>query len=284
MNSRLSPLAPFAALLALSAGLLAPSHAEAQFRPGAYQVGVSIQFGSPVYAPPPPVVVYQPAPPPPPVVVYQPAPPPPVVVYQQPAQPVMVQQAPIYLQAPPQVDLQRSREAAIHLSVGGLFGDNTSNGGATFGLRYRPTPHLATEVSIGAWGGTDVMGRDRVEVPVLAHLLFFVNPEDALQVYFLGGLGVSYAQTGSRFEDAYSSTFVVDDEFWHVGGEVGIGLEWRINPLFALNADVRGFIRHAFTSASGNPEFIEIEDGVATGRTSNLSGGATVNLGMLFYL
>ncbi|MBK8170361.1 MAG: outer membrane beta-barrel protein [Sandaracinaceae bacterium] len=166
-----------------------------------------------------------------------------------------------------------------------MAGNRVSIGGADIALRLRPSPWVAVDLGIGAYGGTDYDGNDRVEVPFTVNGLFFFNPQNALQLYGVLGLGVSYAHVepsflGSGF-DPFSSEF---RDFTYFGGQAGLGLEWRMSPHFALNVDVRGFIRSRVDSTTDVPEFVETNAaGSPTGRTSNTSSGVYSTLGATLY-
>jgi hypothetical protein len=232
------------------------------------------------------VVVMQPAPPPPPqrVVVVQPAPPPPqrVVVVQQPPpqQQVVVmqpqQQQVVVRQPRPRwtMDDANRRIVGLHAEIGGIVGPDIQMGGFAAGLRIRPVRFLAVDVTAGVYGGTDYVGNDRIEVPIRADVRFFVNPRHRFQFYTLVGAGVSVA----RAENSIGAT----RDFVHVGGEVGAGFEFRLNPAIALNLDVRGFLRQRVDS-DPRPEYVEVDNFGLVTRTTNTSGGATINLGGTIY-
>lgn len=263
--------------------------AEAQCPPGS-TFCAQVQFGVPV--PPPPAVVYvQPAPPPPPpVIVVRPAPPP-VVVYQPaPPPPPPAPPAVVYVQArpapaPTPAPAPREPHIGLHGHIGGMLSDEVDMGGATAALRLRPSSHIGLDLGIGAYGGRDYYDRERLEIPLTADLLFFFNPEDKLQLYGLAGAGVSFAavNTDENYDhycndyDGYCDTF--EEEYAYIAGEVGLGLEWRIGRHFALNTDVRGFLRQRVDDqADSNPEFIN-----SNGESTNTSAGALLTLGATVY-
>lgn len=264
----------FRTILALAAAAvvaLPTRPAEAQCAPGAVfcahaevHIGGSVHVGPP--APPPPrrsqvVVVHEPPPPPPPVVVYQPAPPPQTVVVAE-ARPVTAVQ----------YDLEPAQAGfGLHGHLGGTFGPDVQVGGLTGAFRLRPHDgRFALDLGIGAYAGQDYNGWDRGEVPLTADLLLFVNPENRLQLYGLAGVGMSFAVA----QDPWSGA---EREFAYFGGEAGVGLEFRLSRWFALNGDVRGFIRSRI-DADPQPEFVD-EDG----RTTNTSGGVLGTLGATVY-
>lgn len=269
------------ALTAASLALISRT-AEAQCSPGA-AFCAEVRIGGGYYPPAPP------APPPPQVIYVQPAPPPPVMVYQ-PAPPVVVYQpapAPqqVVVVARPPAPPRPRRQLGLHGHIGGLMGDNVEMGGFTGALRYRPRPHLAFDFGIGGYAGTDYNGFFRREVPLTVDGLYFFNPEDELQIYGLGGLGLSFAHLseGGACPEDYCGE---QHDYAYAGFEIGGGLEWRANHHLALNADVRAFVRRRADNGSGEaPEFAEVDDetGAPTGRTTDTSGGGLLTLGATFY-
>lgn len=269
----------------------------AELRIGPGRAGIRIG-GEPAPPPPPPVVVQpapepptvivQPVPPPPPVVV-QPAPQPPTVIVQPappppPPQQVYVQPAPRPVHVRPQPRRERFpySSTGLHLHMDGLFGEDLAMGGGGAAFRIRPIPHIALDLGAGLYGGSDYNGMDRYEIPVTADVLFFFNPRHRFQFYALVGVGGSFAHAeGINFRDPDRSLTYQSRDYAHLGGEAGIGLEWRISRVFALNLDVRGFIRER-VDGDARPEFREI---TSDGRlqSTNTSGGFRGRVGMTFY-
>jgi hypothetical protein len=215
----------------------------------------------------------QPAGTPPPVVVYQP--PPPVVVYQQPRE-----APPPYEYTPRPPDWQRKREWGLNLHLAGAtFGrgrnGDSGMGGLGLGLRYKPNPHLGFEGDLDFYGGRDYNGFRRGETSFSLNALIFVNPQNKTQVYFLGGFGWSFAK-------AVDDTYGYDEashKYAYFGGQLGVGVEFRLSKTVALNVDVRGFIRgRTDSNAKVDPEFRD-----AMGRTTNTSGGGLLTGGLTFY-
>lgn len=221
---------------------------------------------------PAPYVVVRP-PPPPPVVVVRPAPPPVYVVRQQPTY-VTYAPARVYVQG-----RNVSGTMGLRFYAAGAGGRSTSVGGSRLGgvgmaLRIRPTEKFALDLGVGVYGGSDYYGRQRLEVPVTVDALYFVNPQNRVQFYLLGGVGASFAYGqsvglfGSTFQHAYN----------YVGAEAGAGLEFRLTRGFALNMDVRSFIR---AQPNGAPEF---QRTTATGvETTRTSAGAVGTMGATLY-
>lgn len=287
--TRFAPTLAFAALATL-ASLAIPDSAEAQcwgygpcVRGGIY-IGPRrgfVRVAPPYYYPPPrTVIVTAPPPPPPQYVVVQPAPQPqPYVVVQPPAtEEVVVEQAqpapppePAPIAPAPAVPPLEVGRIGLHGSIGGAFGESVTMGGLAAALRLRPAQHFAFDIGVGAYGGTDWHGRERIEVPITVDLLAFVNPQHKLQFYFVVGAGASAAFL--QDEDSWAEDY--DRAYTYLGGTAGAGLEWRLLRHFALNGDVRGFLRRRVDSSE--PEFVE------DGRQTNTSAGMLLNAGGTVY-
>jgi hypothetical protein len=230
---------------------------------------------APPPSPPQRVVVIQPAPPPPQrvVVVQQPPPPPPqqvVVMQPQPQQQVVVtRQRPRWT-----VDDANRRRFGFHGEISGIVSENVAMGGIAAGLRLRPIPFLGIDLTAGLFYGEDFVGNERVEVPFRVSARFFFNPRQRLQFYGLVGTGVSFAAAENLAGNRRN--------FAHVGGELGAGLEFRLNPHIAVNFDVRGFLRQRVDS-DPRPEYVEVDEFDNVLRTTNTSAGATLNLGGTIY-
>ncbi len=224
----------------------------------------------PEYAPPPP----PPAPmPQPPIVVLQPAPPPP------PPQ-VMYRQRPVPMQRVRRVRTDRYpySSTGLHLHIDGLAGQDVLMGGFGGAFRIRPIPHVALDFGAGLFGGSDYNGLDRVEVPVTADLLVFFNPQHRFQFYGVLGIGGSWSHAeGMNIRIGEPE----NRDYYHLGGQLGLGVEWRISRVFALNLDVRGFVRQR-VDGNETPEFREM-DSDGTWMSTDTSGGAVGRFGMTFY-
>jgi hypothetical protein len=294
-----NPILNSVSFLIVAAALAAPSLALAQVdtrcRPDdllCADVGVGPIEGHLRIGPgdaPPPVVVETPpvvvAPPPvvvqPPVVVVQ-APPPPqqvvVVAPYPPREPPMVavqtvrQRRVVY-------DLVPTFDLGLHIGGGLLFTDHGGMGGADAALRIRPESHIGIDIGTGFWGGSDYNGRDHWEMPLQADLLFFFNPENMFQVYALVGGGVSFGHNGPSSLTTSGLTSTGGRDVTYAGGEAGLGAELRLSRWFAINLDVRGFIRQQV--GGGPPEFSRIQGAVL--QTTDTSGGVYATLGATFY-
>ncbi len=256
--------------------------ADAQIQGGAsvtVGVGGQLQPLPPPQQPatPPPVVVQQ-TPVQPPVVVYQPAPPP-VIVYrpQQPDYRTYYVRRPLpYAQR--EWGLNLRLDAAI---FGGANGSDAGMGGFGAGLRFKPTPYFGVEGGVDFALGRDYNDYARTETAFTLAGLLFLNPRDRAQIYLLGGFGWSVANvtndSGLGIGTLPGGASTTYDYF---GGLFGIGLEYRMTQHFALNVDVRGFVRGRTDGGSqSNPEFVD----PASGKTTNTSGGALVTGGITFY-
>jgi hypothetical protein len=255
-------------------------------------------------APPPVHRPRRPPPPPaagPPVVIYQPvpdAPPPQVIIiapgygygypygypYGRPARPA--QPPP----PPPRPKPQRwQSEFGINLRVEGVAlghaGGSSLNvgmGGVGLSLRYRPVPHFAFDLGADVLAGNDYNGFQRMEVPISLNGMIFLNPRNRVQVYLIGGGNISRAQV--RSDTPAPQLAPVDGggqygaTYTYVGGQGGLGLEFRLSKRIALDMDGLGFIRKRIGDIQA-PEFINPE----TGQTTNTSAGGLFRGGLTFW-
>ena len=122
------------------------------------------------------------------------------------------------------------------------------------------------------------------ETALLLNGMVFINPKNMVQVYALGGLGFSGASVNRKNVTELADGSLIESEerveYSYFGGQLGIGLEFRIAKRTALNVDVLGFVRgRTDERARTEPEFIDPE----TGRTTNTSGGGLLRGGITFY-
>ncbi len=234
--------------------------------------------------PPPPVIVYRPGPPPPPVVIYQP--PPPVYVRPPPPPPPPY----FYYRPRPKEVLPKRSEWGINLRAeGAINGGGSSSSqpmtGVGFAMRYKPVPAFGLEAGFDFLSGHDYNDNFRRETEFSVNALVFVNPRSRVQFYLLAGLGGSWASvaegsgygSGSYYD---GGEYFGNRSYTYFGGQAGGGLEFRIAKHFAMNLDVRGFLRSRTDSAAASqPEFTN----TATGQTTNTSDGCLVTAGMTFY-
>jgi hypothetical protein len=208
--------------------------------------------------------------PPPPVVVYQP-PPPTVVVHARDAPP------PYYYvpkKAPPR------KEWGLNLHAGGTMMGEGRDGNAGMvlgglGLRFRPIPQAAIEGVLDFAGGRDYNGYRRNETGFTLNGLIFLNPRNVTQVYLLGGFGWS----GATAVDDRSGVDTVEYHYGYFGMQAGIGLEFRLSKVVALNVDMRGLLRGRIDhDARFHPEFVS-----SSGKSTNASGAGLLQGGITFY-
>ena len=159
---------------------------------------------------------------------------------------------------------KRDRKVGLHFDVGGTFGPQVVMGGFSGALRFRPKEHIGIDLGSGYFPGNDYQGFYRTEIPLTANMLFFVNPQHKLQVYFLLGPGLSFGRV---------DTFNEVRRMTHVGGQAGVVEAPRV---VKPRIDVRGVLRHRIDS-DPRPEFF---DGT---RGTNTSGGALLTFGGTFY-
>lgn len=301
-----------ALLLIPSLALLLPSLAEAQCPDGAsfcaeIEVEGSVSIGGRRQAPPPPPpsddnivdveVEVDAAPPPPPanvqvhprrrgrVVVVRPAPqaPPPQTVVVAPPPPPQRETTITVTRTTNQVHVRRqqrwNRKFGLTARAAGMLSSQVQMGGLQLGARFRASRVFGVELGFGTYAGVDYNGNDRREHPVTFDFMFFLPKQSRFQAYMLVGGGFSFAavDTDPDFIDDWDE---FDTRYAYIGGQLGLGMEWRLSPLFALSADVRGFLRTRIDEdRDRNPEF---EDR-ATGQTTNTSAGVVGTVGMHFY-
>ncbi len=162
--------------------------------------------------------------------------------------------------------------------------EDAGMGGLGVSLRYRPVPHFAFDAGLDFVGGIDYEGNERTESALLLNGIVFFNPKDKVQVYAIGGLGFSSAEVNemSTLQTADGELIESEErkEFSYFGGQLGMGLEFRVGRKTALNLDVIGFVRgRTDEKARTEPEFVDPE----TGRTTNASGGGLFRGGITFY-
>jgi opacity protein-like surface antigen len=211
------------------------------------------------------------------------------VIYQPPP-PVVVHQAPpyyYYRPRPPKSVFAERNEWGINLRAEGAFKGSGSSStepmtGAGFGLRYKPVPAFGVEAAFDFLSGHDYNDNRRNETEFTVNAMVFVNPRSRVQLYFLAGLGASWAhvQNNSDYYPSNYNGFSGDTNYTYFGGQAGGGLEFRIARHFAMNIDARGFIRGRTDSAAAyNYEYTN----PTTGQKTNTSDGALVTVGMTFY-
>ncbi len=160
---------------------------------------------------------------------------------------------------------------------------NSGMGGIGFSLRYRPVMHFALDAGFDLFGGTDWSGNKRDEQSFMLNGIIYFNPRNAVQFYTIGGIGFSEAHVQPQQQGADGGTTPLIngwDTYSYFGGQLGIGLEFRLTHLVSLNVDALGFIRGRTDNvARTQPEFTDPD----TGRTTNTSGGGLLRGGITFY-
>ncbi len=164
---------------------------------------------------------------------------------------------------------------ALRAFAAAVGADRVLMAGLGGALRWRPWSFLAGEVSLGIFSGRDYNGLDRVEIPLTFDALVFFTPQWPLQFYAVLSVGGAWAHTQGFHEILDITGFSRD--MVYLGGALGLGVEWRFSPWFALHSDVRAFMRHRL--GGGEAEFFKI----STGESSDLSAGALLQVGGLLY-
>jgi hypothetical protein len=151
-------------------------------------------------------------------------------------------------------------------------------GGAGLGLRYRATPHFGLELGLDVLGGRDYNDNKRVEVAGSLGGLLFVNPRSRVQLYFSGGVLADHAKATPDAATPLNNllTNQTPEEYNHVGGYAGLGLEMFATRHLSFHLDARGVVRQNISG--GAPEFTD-----ASGKTTNTSGGLVGSGGMVLY-
>ncbi len=171
-----------------------------------------------------------------------------------------------------------------------LLGDDPSRagtsgmGGVGLGLRYRAVPHFALELGADLVGGRDWHGDRREETALTVGGLLFVNPQDPVQFYLLGGFGWSGAVVKVTRTESFGDEVVTvrDTRYYaYLGAQLGAGLEVWLGKRTALDLDLVGFLRgRTDRRAEEEPEFIDPDDPTIT---TNSSGGGLLRAGLVLY-
>lgn len=185
---------------------------------------------------------------------------------------------------PPPPWLRHHEELGLdfHFSLG-VLGTGAQNnafmGGGGFAFRLRPIPAFAVDLGLELAGGTDYNGNARGEYAGVVEALGFLNPRDRLQFFVLGGFHVGGANVSVKKQGGVLVT-PYDDHYAYLGGQLGLGVEWRFTRHAALTTDFQALIRGRIDE--GRHEFPEYVD-PSTHLTSNVSGGGLYRLGVVFY-
>jgi hypothetical protein len=170
----------------------------------------------------------------------------------------------------------------LHLDIGVMGAgaqDDSWLGGAGFAFRLRPIPMFAVDLGLELIGGVDYNGNDRTEQAFVANALAFVNPRDRVQCFLLGGFSVGGAGVRVRRQGGYLVP-PRDESYTYFGGQIGIGVEWRVSRRAAITSDFSLFARNRTDSGRElYPEYVDPSTHLAT----NASGGGLFRLGGTFY-
>ena len=176
---------------------------------------------------------------------------------------------------------RRKKEWGLNLHVGGLCigkgrDDNAGHGASSVSASASArSPAFAIEADLDFAGGRDYNGFRRKETAFGFNGLVFLNPKSKTQVYFLGGFGWS----GATAIDDRVGFDQNEYKYGYFGGQAGVGLEFRLSKVVALNFDLRGFVRGRIDDRKRDyPEFVD-----NNGRTTNTSGGGLFQGGLTFY-
>jgi hypothetical protein len=158
--------------------------------------------------------------------------------------------------------------------------DSFGMGGIGMSLRYRPVRGFALDFGADVIGGTDPNGWSRQEVPLSASALLYLNPRSSTQFYVLGGAHLAFARVGSDFKEPNLAAGN-SDAYSYAGGQVGVGVEFRMSPLIGVHFDGLAFFRGR-TDDDGNGRYPEFYDASA-GLVSNSSAGGLMRAGVNFW-
>ncbi len=152
--------------------------------------------------------------------------------------------------------------------------------GLGVGARFRPSAYAAVQVNLDGYGGRDYYGRSRGEGAFGFDGLLFLNPRNRSQLYIVGGFGWASAAVDSncgRYAPLGNGC-QAGGNFSYFGGQLGFGTEYRFSKHWAINADLRGFVRTRIDAGKDVvPEF------VAGNRATNTSGGGLLSVGAIAY-
>ena len=161
----------------------------------------------------------------------------------------------------------------VHTEAAGMVG-------LGLGFRFRPVPFFALGLDADFMGGIDSMGYERRELPMALNAIWYPNPRDVVQFYAFGGPHFSYATVYSDRDELHLAEGT-SDEYTYVGGQLGIGLEFRVSPLVGINFDGYGVLR-ARADDDGDGRVPELFD-ARTGETANAMGYGVLRGGATFW-
>jgi hypothetical protein len=183
---------------------------------------------------------------------------------------------------PPWLRNQEELGLNFHFDIGVLGSgaqDQAFMGGGGFAFRLRPIPAFALDLGLEVAGGTDYNGNDRGEYAGVVEALGFLNPRDRVQFFMLGGFHIGGASVHVRQLGGVPVT-PYDDNYVYLGGQLGLGVEWRFTRHTAITSDFHVFVRGRIDEGRHTfPEFVD----PSTHLTSNVSSGGLFRLGVTFY-
>lgn len=166
-------------------------------------------------------------------------------------------------------------------------------GGFGVSLRYRPWARFAVDAGFDIIGGTDLNGFERVEVPFSVNGMLYFNPKSRSQFYVIGGVNWSTASVSSSSPSPLLAATKDGNsyaaEYKYFGGQLGVGLEFRLSKRLSFNVDALGFMRSRDVDDHGKdgkagaskdvPEFFNAQ----TGQSTNKSGGGLFRGGLTLW-
>ncbi len=175
---------------------------------------------------------------------------------------------------------RRDPRFGVHAEVGGMFWNHLALGGGALAFRLRPVPWLGVDLGVGGYHGVNYDKGERTEVDFTASFFYFVNPRDTLQLYFVAAADFAIAEvdTSVRFPPGVVFIDYTTERSAYVGGQLGLGVEWRLGRHFALNTDLRSFLRRR-TADAATPDFVNAESGA----TANFSAALHLAIGTTIY-
>jgi hypothetical protein len=182
---------------------------------------------------------------------------------------------------------RRHRKIGLNLRAGGVLlpreNDNSNDigmGALGMGLRFRPVPGFALELSGDFVGGTDTNGYDRQEIPIAATMMIYVNPKSLAQFYLMAGAHYAFARVHSPEPQGHLADYD-SDEYNYFGGQGGMGLEFRVSRLVGINIDGLAFVRTRVDDDQDGayPEFYDAE----TQESTNSSVAGLLRAGVTFW-
>jgi hypothetical protein len=111
--------------------------------------------------------------------------------------------------------------------------------GVGLALRAMLDRHFALQGEGDLLGGFDLAGRPRAEAMGLGSLLLFLNPDDPLQVFVEGSLGLDVSRLSGESFPSDGPTYT----YYYAVAGAGLGAEWRLTQRFALVGEARGLLR-----------------------------------------